>query len=244
MLIRAAYGGLSRSEFDHLAPQVVGLPAWADSDIYSIDAKPETHSTAAEMIGPMLQSLLEDRFQLKTHTEPRDTPVYFLTVAEPNPKLRRLNDGECVPRDLFQELERGAMKHDPIPGAQPSAPERCREVQFLGPSRNGTVMDFYGWTMAELSGALFRSYAGRPVIDDTGLRGRFDLRLEFDARPREEEKVLLNGQEVTTEWDEPTETHGISFSTALRKQFGLKLTPGRAPLDVIVVDRVERPSAN
>lgn len=245
MLIRCAYGGLSRLEFNKPAPQIVGAPAWADSDIYSIDAKPETRSTGAEMMGPMLQSLLEERFRLKVHTEPRDTPVYLLMVAEPSPKLRRLHDGDCVPLDLFQEMARRPMKHDPTPGAQGSAPERCREAHFLGPSPNGTILHMYGWTMAELSGGLFYAYAGRPVIDNTELKGRFDLRLEFDPRLGEEGKVYrLNGQEVTTELDEPTESRGISFSTALRKQLGLKLTPGKAPLNVIVVDHVERPSAN
>jgi uncharacterized protein (TIGR03435 family) len=70
------------------------------------------------------------------------------------------------------------------------------------------------------------------------------MHLEFDPRPREQKTVLLNGEEVATLSDDSTGSFGITIFTALRKQLGLELTPGTAPLDVIVVDHVERPSAN
>ena len=79
--------------------QVLNGPGWIDTDRYDISAKPEAKASAAEM-APMLQTLLEDRFNLKVHKEPRDTPVYELTVAEQNPKLRPSKDGDCIPIDL------------------------------------------------------------------------------------------------------------------------------------------------
>jgi uncharacterized protein (TIGR03435 family) len=242
LLIRFAYGVYSGAELHDSAPRVVGGPAWIDSDIYSVDAKPETKSTTAVMMGPMMQALLEDRFQLRVHTEPRDTPVYFLTVAEPNLKLRPAKDVDCVPRDLSHDSYAWLLRTDPE--ALRSAPKPCEGFHYGGPVPNGTALDLSAWTMSEFAGLLLPNYAGRPVIDNTGLKGRFDMHLEFDPRPREQKTVLLNGEEVTTLSDDSTGSFGITIFTALRKQLGLELTPGTAPLDVIVVDHVERPSAN
>jgi uncharacterized protein (TIGR03435 family) len=239
MLIRTAYSGVSETTgFSTRQLQVVGGPAWVESEIYSIDAKPETKSTAAEMMGPMLQSLLEDRFRLKIHLEPRETPVYFLTVATPSPKLRPMREDECFPIDLFQVVE--GPRTGPDPDEPHSAPKQCDGVR-MSPSPYGIAWDLNGWTMAEFTRQV-ASKVGRPVIDNTGLKGRFELRVEFDSRLQQQGPVLLNGQEVVL--DNSTESAPVSISAALRKQLGLKLTPGKAQLDVIVVDQVERPSEN
>jgi len=187
----------------------------------------------------MLQSLLEDRFRLRVHLEPRETPVYFLTVAEPNPKLRPVKEGDCVPIDLFQAVQGPPARSEPDEAH--SAPKQC-EGKHMGPSPNGTALDLYGWTMSEFATKPLASYAGRPVIDNTGLQGRFNLHVEFDPRPPQGGSVRLNGEEVAP--GDSTESFGVSIFTALRKQLGLKLTAGTAPLDVIVVDHVERPSEN
>ena len=239
-LIRMAYSGFQEADLSVRTVQVIGGPAWIDSDTYSIDAKPETASTAAEMMGPMLQSLLEDRFRLRIHTEPRDTPVYFLTVAEPNPKLRATKEGDCVPIDLFQDPQKRSVRPDPE--ALSSAPRECGGRR-MSPSPNGMALDLYGFTMAKFVSQVLTPYARRPVIDNTGLKGRFDVRLEFDPRPPEE-SARLNGQAMSQEDSSTESSSEFSIFTAVRKQLGLKLTPGKSPLDAIVIDRVERPSEN
>jgi len=239
-LIRMAYSGFQEADLSVRTVQVVGGPTWIDSDTYSIDAKPETASTAAEMMGPMLRSLLEDRFRLRIHAEPRDTPVYLLTVAEPNPKLRATKEGDCVPMDLFQDLQKRSVRPDPE--ALRSAPRQCGGKQ-MSPSPNGMALDLYGFTMAEFVSRVLTSYARRPVVDNTGLKGRFDVHLEFDPMPTQGSAVL-NGGELPPQLDNPTESSDYSIFTAVRKQLGLKLTPGKSQLDAIVIDRVERPSEN
>jgi len=241
-LIGMAYSVFSGTDTSFSKAQVIGGPSWIDSDTYSIDAKPEAASTATEMMGPMLRSLLEDRFRLRIHTEPRDSPVYFLTVAEPNPKLRATKDGDCVPMDLSQEMQKRPSRPDQE--ALRSAPRQCGERQVSpNPNGEGGAFDLYGWTMAEFVSRFLTPYARRPVVDNTGLKGRFDLHLEFDPRPPQG-SALLNGQAMPQEDSSTESSSEFSIFTAVRKQLGLKLTPGKSPLDAIVIDRVERPSEN
>lgn len=79
---------------------VVGGPSWLDTDLYNIAAKTDTRVTTANIMGPMLRSLLEDRFQLKVHKEPRETSVYELAVAGAKLNLQSIKDGDCTPIDL------------------------------------------------------------------------------------------------------------------------------------------------
>jgi uncharacterized protein (TIGR03435 family) len=151
--------------------QVLNGPSWIDTDRYYISAKPEAKASPAEMMGPMLQTLLEDRFSLKVHKEPRDTPVYELTVAEQNPKLRPSKDGDCIPIDLTNLSGARPKPGDPAPN-------------YCGGGRvrmSGDVMsaDWDGVTMAELAGRMLPSYVDRPVVDRTGLTERFNVHLEF-----------------------------------------------------------------
>lgn len=97
-LIQQAYvlftNGLS------LNPQsfpISGGPGWLDSDHYDITAKAEGNPPLETMMGPMLQSLLEDRFKLKLHRETREVPVYALTVAKAGLKLKPLDKPDCDP---------------------------------------------------------------------------------------------------------------------------------------------------
>jgi uncharacterized protein (TIGR03435 family) len=101
---------------------------------------------------------------------------------------------------------------------------------------SGTVIaEWYGLTMAELARRL-PIYAGNYVVDQTGLNGRFDIHLEF----RRSAPVRVNGVEVSSG---ESESGAPTISTALRG-LGLKLVPAKAPIDVVVIDSIERPSEN
>ena len=77
------------------ASQVVGGPAWIDSDGYDIEAKPEGN-TDPKQVWLMLQTLLADRFKLTLHRETRELPVYDLTAEKSGPKLPAAKDITCV----------------------------------------------------------------------------------------------------------------------------------------------------
>jgi uncharacterized protein (TIGR03435 family) len=234
-LIRMAYSAQAGAVFPSHVLEALGGPGWLDTDRYDIFAKAAGNASSSEMMGPMLRTLLEDRFKVKVHKESRDAPVYELTVANNNPKLQPSKDGSCVPMDL------NSLPQNIKPGD--SMPKFCGAGG--GTFRDGRlVQDWYGVSMAELAGRMFASHVDRPVIDKTGLTGRFDVHLEFapDDAMSGPGPVLLNG--VDRPGAPSTDPTGPSIFTALQEQLGLKLSPAKGPVEVIVIDRAEKPSAN
>lgn len=162
-----------------------------------------------------LKGLLETRFLLKVHRETRQLPVLELTIAKGGPKLQPAN---CV---QFDPTNR------PAPG-QPQ-PMYCGTAPL---QRNGMGWKFNGGgiTMADLIGQL--SFGDVRWIDKTGFTEKFNVTLEWVPEP--------NSPAVNA----PTEATGPSLAAALQEQLGLKLESAKAPVEVLVVDAVERPSAN
>ena len=104
--------------------------------------------------------------------------------------------------------------------------------KFIGPN---VVADWYGFTMYEFAGQSLPSRVGfRPVMDKTGLTGMFDIHLQFS-------RELGPNEGSRPDADAPL---GSDIFKALQEQLGLKLTPAKAPVDVIVIDRVNRPTEN
>jgi uncharacterized protein (TIGR03435 family) len=226
LLIQQAYDVFASGRVNPLNPAmpvtpIVDAPAWIGSARYSIDAKTESPQTAATMRGPMMQALLEERFQLKTHRETREVPVYIMTVARGGLKLQHTREGSCTPLDFGEALN---MK----PGGG--------ETWCITPmvSRKGPLMvfDVHGITLDVFAKLL---NPGRPVIDRTGLAGDFDIHLEWEPDAH----------------DSPAPDAGVasdpghsSAVEATREQLGLRLDPGRGPREFLIVDRVEKPSGN
>src|SRR4051812_47266874 len=155
-LIRGAYGIFAGEKIASRMLDVVGGPSWLDSDRFDLSAKAEGAAGVSKMVGAMLQSLLEERFQLKVHVEPRDKPVYFLTVAKGTPKLTPSKEGSCVPMDI---------NNLPKPGGPPQTFCGMPRTAF----KNGAFsVDTLGATMEELAGRVLDNQVGRPVIDKTG----------------------------------------------------------------------------
>jgi len=235
-LIRIAYGAFV--DGPNLNPRMMdveGGPSWLDSDQFDIVAKAADNAPVDRMIGPMLQSLLEDRFHVQVHMASHDVPIYALTVAKNGPKLPLMKEGSCVPIDLNN------MEKRPEPGQR--APKYCGggRTQTTG----GTmVTDGFGVTMAELCGRMLTNFVDRPVIDRTGLTGRYDIHLEFVRDNLSAGPVRLNGVEVPGPPAASADPSGLSIFTAVQQQLGLKLSPDKGPVDVIVVDHAEKPSEN
>jgi len=142
----------------HLHPGVTipvsGGPAWINSERYSINAGVEGPQSQEQMRGPMMQALLEERFQLKVHRETREIPVYSLTVAKGGPKLQPFREGSCNPIDFTK--------------FPPSVPEN--PCPSLGTTNGPNVtIEAQGASVAEFC-KFFLSRLDRPVIEKTGLR--------------------------------------------------------------------------
>jgi uncharacterized protein (TIGR03435 family) len=197
--------------------QLIGEPAWIGSAQYDIQAKAEADVSVKQMEGPMLQALLEDRFHLQVHRETRQLPVYELSVAKGGVKMKATEPGECVPYDV-----------DATPPAAP-APGAPRTVYCgypkAGVAGTNRTLDGAGVTIAGPIANLSRLAVDRAIIDRTGLDAGYDLHLEWAA------DALADGA-------------GTSIFTALQEQLGLKLESAKGPVKVLVIDRVERASAN
>ena len=233
-LIQLAYGFLGDGQtFNRQRLDVLGLPKWADEDRYDLAAKAEGAARVEQMGGPMLQALLEDRFQLKLHRESKEVSVYALTAAKNGPKLQPMKEGSCVAIDLNH------LPPPPAPG-QPM-PRFCGNASWRNAGRNATL-EASGMTMAEFA-QLFAMRLDRPVIDKTGIRGQFDFHLEFDR----EEMAGLRQQGTARDSENPmqaTDPGGPSLFAAIQEQLGLKLVPEKGRVEFLVVDRVEKPTDN
>jgi uncharacterized protein (TIGR03435 family) len=201
-----------------------GGPAWIDSERFDIDAKAEASVIPAnapakvlwEKTRLMLRTLLAERFKLSIRRETREMPVYELVVAKNGPRLNKA-DQDCD--------ESATACHG-----------------FSGGPRQllGAAVDMY-----DLASMLSR-YSDRPVLDKTGVQGNFDIKLQwnpFAARTQPAENVERSPE---AEAREPSLDLGSlpSLFNALEQQLGLRLESRKGPVEIYVIDHVERPSEN
>ena len=205
--------------------QITGGPGWIASEKFDISAKADDSAgqsrPGADQIRPMLQALLAERFKLTFHRETKEMPVYALVVAKNGPKIHASEGGSGT--------EPGEPGGRPGPGG-PRGMMRMNRGQLSG---QHVGMDML---VAQLSNAV-----GRSVLDRTGLKGSFDFKLEWT--PEEMPKGLGEGA-PTGETTSAGDSTGPSIFTAVQEQLGLKLEPERGPVEIFVIDRVEKPSEN
>jgi uncharacterized protein (TIGR03435 family) len=213
--------------YDIKDAQLTGLPSWTDSERFEIDAKPDEATSAVfdklppdqrgTAMSQMLRTLLEDRFKFSFSREQRELPVYALVVAKSGPKLHQ----STVP-----------VPQNGPPGG-PGAPRVMMNGRGELTATNATMEPVLN---------LISRTAGRPVIDKTGLTGRYDFTLKWT--PDQSQGMMPGGPRPPGEEAPPQDSSGPSLFTALQEQLGLKLEPQKAPLDVLVVQHVERPTEN
>jgi len=194
--------------------QVAGMPSWAAEESYDIAAKaPEGTHVTIDVMRPMLQELLVDRFQLKTHHEFRELSVYRLVrVGVIGAKLTRAA-ADCSART-------------------PAAPDV--RLSKCGATARPGMMTVHGFPIMTLA-SLLGPAVGRVVVDGTGLEGLWDIDLEYAPDQ-------VQGNALPVPADAPIgQSEGPSLFTALQEQLGLKLETGRAPVEVTVIDRLARP---
>ena len=218
MLVQYAYG--LRSE-----DQVSGGPDWAKTDRFDVQAKiGEADIAAMEKLNPadkkarrelMMQALLSERFQLRVHSETKQAPVYDLVVAKGGSKLKD------AATDSSDHLRMG-----------PDGKPLTGFMQFL--KETSTAQ---GYSMDALAALLSEPFArvGRPVLNKTGLTGSYNFTLDWSPQMA----AVLPGAAANPASSDDT----TSIFTALG-DLGLKLQPATGPIDTIVIDHVERPTAD
>lgn len=183
--------------------QLVGGPSWIESERFDIQALPDVAGQPDVLqFKEMVRKVLEERFGLKMRTEKQEMPRYTLTVAKGGPKM---------------EPTKG------VPDGLPRINGNGNKMSMSLTMKNVTMGD----VAQQLQGAL-----DRPVVDETGLKGKYDLSLKWlqpDAAPAAAD-------------DADSALPGVF--TALQEQAGLKVEPTKGEVDVLVITHVEQPSAD
>ncbi len=204
-------------------------PKWIDSDRYAVDAR-AGGTASKDQMRLMMQALLADRFRLEVHFETQETAVMALKLVKSGktgPKLIPHSEGPAC------EDPSAPAQQRPAGGTSAPFPERCY-VQELSVNGRRFHTGARNTTMEELVGILPGvGRLGRPVVDQTGISGRIDYEMEWTREPGPGEPP------ATKPPDE-----GPSFLDALREQLGLRVESAKAPLRVLVIDHLERPSEN
>jgi uncharacterized protein (TIGR03435 family) len=224
--------------------QITGGPGWIEKDRFDLVAKmpdgfqmpagPPAPGAGPGPIQLMMRALLAERFKLTAHTETKDSPIYALILARSDGKLgpeMKKSDVDCA-AVFAAGRGRGAMPPPGPPQAGATVPCGVR----IGPG----LMNVGAGTMAQFATSL-GMFAGRIVLDRTGLTGNYDFNLtwtpdQMAQRPPGAPEPLLNGV--------PVDVNGPSLFTAVQEQLGLKLDSQRGPVEILVIDRAEKPVEN
>jgi uncharacterized protein (TIGR03435 family) len=198
---------LIAAAYDLNAKEISGGPAWMEADHYDIEAKTpgEVRPGRPEQMA-MLRGLLSERFKIKFHREPKVMSMYLLTVAPGGPKLKA-----------------SALAAD----AQPQTISTVYPQKIVMPARNASMGDFVA--------VMQRAILDRPVVDKTGLTGRYDFDLEWAP-----DETQFGGEIPAAKEDAPSPP----LFVAVREQMGLKLEATKGLVEAFVVDGLERPTAD
>ena len=216
---------LSLVSIGYLVPiyRIDGPPEWGRTTRFDINAR-AGHQPEAEERSAYFRGLLVDRFRFAAHVERREMDVYTLTLARGDGKLGpglRRSDVDCdqVIAEARKRSQAGERPAPPPPGERP----KCGAIGSVSMMTAGATE--LAPLVNMLAGAL-----GKPVVDKTGLTGRFDI--DFTAAPP---TGVSDGSALAAR---------PPISTALEDQLGLKMQIGRGSVEVLVIDRLEMPTEN
>ena len=227
--------------FNYFAGLSSKAPTWAtggfdvSADRFDISARSDERPTKEQM-RLMMQALLADRFRLMVHHETRQAPVFALVPVKPGQRGAELVPHPASDTCAVEPATEGADNSGSNVLAQRSTlrelPRVCGVIAHLPTSATGHIrFGGRGVTLSLLASSLptmtGMAAIPRPVIDETGLNGTFDLTLDW-----------------VPEFNAPPDASGPNFREALKEQLGLKLEPQQGLVDILLIDRVEHPSAN
>lgn len=196
--------------------QVSRGPAWVRSENFSVNTK-AAENPSQDRFFLMMRALLTERFSLKLHFETKEQPLYFLVLG---------NIGKKAPTGLQVTTEGSCLRVD---GANPPDPRACGS---LGMGRNH--LEAQEISLARIAEALSR-VLDRKVMDRTGSTEKFNVSLRWAP---DEHEALSTGDAIALDPDTP------GILTALKEQLGLKLEPGKALIELLVINHAERPGEN
>jgi uncharacterized protein (TIGR03435 family) len=203
---------LIKFAYDVHPKQIVGAPAWVDSEKFDLLAKPDLPGLpSVNQMKAMMQKLIEDRFSLKFHHEKKELSVYAITVAKGGEKIKK-NDTNPVPIPGF--------------GGRPQSGFNVR---------NGTI--------AEFASVMQSQFMEQPVVDQTGLGDtRYDFVLKWTPDPSQ--SAGFGGAPAAAPAPVPDADAPPDLFLAMQQQLGLKMGTTKASVDVMVIDKVDKPSEN
>jgi uncharacterized protein (TIGR03435 family) len=209
---------LLMTAYDVKEYQVSG-PDWLTSERYDIAVKVPEGATG-EQVRLMWQNLLAERFSMKLHHESKEFQVEELVIGKGGPKLK-------------------ATALDPAALTAPGPPTHDKNGELTGPGNDTTITPngeahtvAKGQPLSNLTAMLWRLLS-RPVIDKTGLTGRYDFNLDFKMDLR------AMGPAAAAPGDNAPDA-GSDITSAVEQQLGLRLVAAKALLDVLVIDRAEK----
>ncbi len=210
--------------------QMVGAPGWINTERYSIRAK-QPAGVPFTAMPVMLLNLLKDRFQLATHLETREQPIFHLVLARSDGRLGP--DLKPTPAECQAAIaeRQAAMKSGAPPSFNPD--DQCGSGRISPGLISGS-----GRSIAQLV-PMLADLTSRPVIDKTGLTGVYDYTLKFAYEGR---MPGVMGPLGTQGPAPPVDPDAPSLSAALQEQLGLKLEGARGPVEIMVIDTFEKPT--
>ena len=187
--------------------QIVDVPKEMEKDRYDINGVPDVEGVPnIRQQQAMVKKMLTERFKLTFHTATREMSAFVMTVGKDGPKL---------PATKLEGL-------NPVTGVRPS--------------EDGWILSSENASTAVLAGVLQLSVLDRPVVDKTGLTGRYDVLIDFSPDNSE-----FNGHPPPPR---QTANPAPGLFDAIQQQLGLKLSAEKAQVEVVVIDKVEKPSEN
>jgi uncharacterized protein (TIGR03435 family) len=245
--------------------QIINAPSWIDTERYAIVAKaPAGAPPAANAV--MITNLLKDRFKLAMHTETRELPIFHLVLARSDKRLGpslKESSPECAEQVRARAGGPGRGPGGPGPGGpdgpggaggpggpggpggavvgrggppvfDPNAPIQCGSMR-LGPG----MSEAGGQGIAQLVQMLSQT-TGRPVIDKTGLTGIYDFSLKYLPESGANNNPFGPAPPGIT--PPAIDPDAPNLYTAVQEQLGLKLESQRGPVEVFIIDRIEKPT--
>jgi len=208
---------------------IEGVPDWVKNDRWDINAKAEGNfpATTIDEAGPrreMVRALLVDRFKLSVHKETRERPIYALVLAQPGQPLSpRLHASttDCAAL-VGAEFRQGQLRNPPV------TPDGAFDCGINDPP--GRIS--WGTQPMRQVAAILSDTLQRPVVDRTGLDGNFSAVVTYAP-----DSGRVSGADPPA-----ADPNAASIFTALQEQLGLRLDSTRGPVEILVIDHIERPA--
>ncbi len=201
--------------------QLSGEPGWADSERFDVVAKSDgnpRYDFLKPELETMFRSVLADRFKLVVHRDTKELPIYWLVIAKNGPKIHAVDEGDC-----------------------PEVPTPQNPCRSLRSNQFGQLTAVKA-PMPALALVLV-GFMRRMVVDKTGLTGSYSYQLDWKAYLQWPQLPGGANQPNTPVAFDPASMEP-AIEAALEEQLGLKLESGKGPVEMIVLDHLERPSEN